>query len=178
MTNIATVVANVSGNSFVGLDTEVKVALKGGKANPMQGRVTKRTIGSSVMVFQNKNINGYAAMVERRLKSEGKNPKSFELGPRKWGERIPNTPLIKHTNKAGETKHYLEVIFLKSGSSTYYLDGKVIEKDQIEGLDDTDRTPTGQGGLEDQVIIRTYDVASLTKVRIDKTEYVGPFKYV
>lgn len=173
MTSISQVMANVSGTSFVGLDTEVKVALKGGKANPMQGRVTKRTTGSSVMVFQNKNSNAYAAMVQRRLEAEGK-PTTFELSPRKWGERVPNSPIVKHV-KDGVTKTYLEVIFLKAGDSKYYLDGKLIDKDQIQGLDDSDRAPTGQAGLENQVIIRTYDVASLTKVRIDKAEFVGPF---
>lgn len=177
MQNIATVLANVNGNSFVGLDTEVIVPLTGGRANNMQGRVTKRTTGSQVMVFQNKNTNGYEAMVQRRLVKEGKNPASFQLSPRKWGTRIPNTPIVEHTPaKEVNPKHYLEVIFLKAGTSEYFLDGQPIAKDQINGLK-ADPEPTGQGGLEDQVIIRTYDVASLTKVRIDGAEFVGPFFY-
>lgn len=51
MTNINDVLKNVNGSSFVGIDTETDVTLLGGKNNPMQGRVTKKTTGSSVMVF-------------------------------------------------------------------------------------------------------------------------------
>ncbi len=45
---------NVNGGSFVGIDTLTDVPLLGGKKNPQQGRVQKRTVGNQVMVFQNK----------------------------------------------------------------------------------------------------------------------------
>jgi len=157
--------SNVSGSSFVGIDTETEVKLKGGKGNPQQGRVTKLHTGASVMVFQNKNINGYDAMVRRRLEKEGKDPASFELGPRVWGERIPDSPFITHKGE-----YYLEVIFLKAGDSQYLLDGKPINKDDIEGLPE-ERDSGGQGGLENKVIIRTFKLSSIRKVRIDGAEH-------
>ena len=159
---------NVNGASFVGIDTETVVALTGGKGNPQKGRVTKVVTGSSVMVFQNKNANGYENMVERRLAAEGKDSKSFELGPRKWGTRITNTPFIEH-DKDGTTKHYLEVIFLNAGEVNYLLDGKPIDKVDVIGLPKP--RPSGQGGLENQVIIRSYALDSIRAIRIDKTEY-------
>lgn len=176
MTNMAQVLTAMNGAMFIGLDSEVEVTLTGGKKNPMQGRVTKRSTGNSVMVFQNKNGSSYAAMVQRRLVAEGKSAGDFTLSPRKWGERLPNTPVVRHDNKAGERKYYLEVIFLKAGKSEYFLDGKPIDKDDIEGLP-AKPEPTGQGGLENQVQIRTFAMDSILAVRCDKQEFKAPFHY-
>lgn len=155
-----TALQNVSGASFVGFDSLTVVALKGGKKNPMQGRVTKRMTGAQVMVFQNKNINGYEAMVQRRLAAEGKDPASFELGQRAWGERVPNMPIVEHK---GNT--YMEVIFLKPGNSVFLLDGAPIAKQDIEGLED--KAEGAQGGLDNKVVIRTFAADSITELRVD-----------
>jgi len=144
--------------------------LLGGKANPMQGRVTKVTQGANVMVFQNKTKNAYEAMVRRRLEQEGKNPDSFELGVRSWGSRIPNTPIIEH-EKDGDVKYYLEVIFLKPGATEYFLDGRRIKKEDIQGLKDVEVDETSQGGLDKKVVIRTISVDNITEVRIDGRAY-------
>lgn len=169
MTSIHTVFENVNGASFVGIDTEVVVTLKGGKSNSQQGRVTKVVTGSSVMVFQNNKQNGYANMVKRRLENEGKNPESFQLSERRWGEREAGTPFVTHK---GAT--YLEVIFLKAGKVTYLLDGKVINKDDVVGLPEK-KAASGQGGLDTIVIIRTFKLASVTAIRIDAQEFKAPF---
>lgn len=155
---------NVNGSSFVGLDTLTTPKLSGGKKNPQQGRVTKRMHSASVMVFQNKNINGYEAMVQRRLIAEGKDPVSFELGERTWGERIPNLPIVKH-EKDGTVKHYLEVIFLKPGKVEYLLDGNPIAKADVVGLNESEGGE--QGGLDNKVIIRTFAAENITALRID-----------
>lgn len=155
---------NVSGSSFVGIDTLTEVKLLGGKKNPHQGRVTKRMVGAQVMVFQNKNINGYEAMIERRLIQEGKDPTSFELGERAWGTRIPNMPIIEHF-KDGSTGYYLEVIFLKPGRTEYLLDGQPIAANLVIGLQE--KVEGEQGGLENKVVIRSFKAESITEVRID-----------
>lgn len=157
-------VAQINGASFVGLDTHTDVKLSGGKSNPMQGRVTKRMIGATVMSFQNKNFSAYEAMIQRRLTAEGKDPAKFVLGERAWGTRIPNMPIIEHF-KDGQTRYYLEVIFMKPGVTAYYLDGAPVTKADIVGLVDGE---TGeQGGLENKVIIRTFAADSITELRID-----------
>lgn len=156
---------NVNGSSFIGMDTEVEVKLSGGRSNPYQGRVTKQSIGASVMVFQNKKINGYNAMVHRRLEKEGKNSASFKLSPRVWGSRIEDTPFVVHKGE-----YYLEVIFLHPGKNQYLLDGKPIDKSSISGLP-KNSSPT-QGGLSDSVIVRVFKLSSIKSIRIDKTEYL------
>lgn len=160
---------NVSGASFVGIDTLTEVKLLGGKGNPMQGRITKGMVGAQVMVFQNKNINGYEAMVQRRLVAEGKNPATFELKPRAWGVRVPNMPIVEHF-KDGKTAYYLEVIFLKPGKVEYFLDGQHIDKADIIGLNE--KADVGQAGLDNAVIIRSFKAESITAVRIDETEWI------
>jgi hypothetical protein len=154
---------NVNGMTPIGLDTVTTPRLKGGKSNPHQGRVRKIMTGANVMVFQNKRVHGYDAMVKRRLVGEGKNPASFVLSPRKWGSRIPNTPFVSHNGNI-----YLEVIFLSAGTVSYTLDGNPIDRDDIEGLD-VNRKEAAQGGLHDKVIIRTFKAASINRVTINGT---------
>ena len=158
-------VSGLNGASFIGIDTVTNVKLKGGKKNDMQGRITKVVTMSSVMIFSNKNSNGYSNMVKRRLEQEGKDFESFEVKPRVWGQRIENTPLVLHKDE-----YYLEVIFLKSGKVEYKLDGQPIEKNNIVGL--SEKREGTQGGLNNKVIIRTYKVSSITGIRINNKDFI------
>lgn len=152
--------SKVNGATFISIDTETSVTLTGGKSNPHQGRVQKRTLGSNVMLFANKHINGYEAMVMRRLSQEGKDPESFVLSPRKWGMRVTGEPFVTHNERM-----YLEVIFMKAGKSTYFLDGQPIDKKDVIGL--TDKEEAEQGGLDKKVIIRTYAFDSIRALTIN-----------
>lgn len=155
----------VNGGSFIAIDTQTAVPLTGGKKNPHQGRIQKRTIGSSVMVFTNRLTNAYEKMVFRRLASEGKDPQSFELSPRAWGTRETGTPFVTHNENL-----YLEVIFLKAGETEYFLDNELIAKENIIGLKVTQEAE--QGGLDNKVIIRTFAQESIIGVTIDHRRYV------
>lgn len=159
--SVKNVLDAVNGATFAGLDTVTQVKLKGGKKNPFQGRVTKMTKGSTVMLFTNKNSNAYENMVKRRLEQEGKDPSSFELKARAWGQRVPNTPFVEH-----KEKQYLECVFIKGGKSVYLVDGEEIEKNQIEGLEDASVSEESQGGLENKVVIRTYAIDSIEEIRV------------
>ena len=153
-----------SGCQFVSLDTKTDVKLRGGKSNPLQGRVTKISKGNNVMIF--KSGVGYLNMVNRRLKKENK--PEFTPGPRVWGARVGDTPIIEHKGKK-----YLECIFLKAGETTYYLDGKPIPKSQIEEF--LPKASNGdQGGLEDKVVIRSFGFDSIIKITKSK-EVLEPF---
>lgn len=162
---LESILSTVNGATFIGMDTTTTPILTGGKKNPMQGRVRKHNTGANIMVFQNKNSNSYDNMVKRRLEKEGKDPVSFKLSPRKWGTRVPNMPIVEHKGE-----QYLEVIFLKTGRSSYTLDGQPIDKDSIEGLKDTSQND-GQGGLNDTVIIRTFKVSSIDRLKVSGKEY-------
>lgn len=166
MTNLATLLTDgINGANIVAIDTVTDVKLRGGKKNPHQGRVTKRVSGSNVMVFQNKSINGYDAMVKRRLTKEGKNPDTFVLSPRAWGKRLSGAPFVEHNGS-----YYVEVIFLHPGQTEYLLDGKLVDPATIEGMPAAKEEAT-QGGLDDKVIIRTYKADSIKSITINKQRY-------
>lgn len=163
---IAKVLENVKINSILGITTETPVTLKGGKKNPLQGHVTKRLISGNVMIFCNASSNGYENMVKRRLQKEGMPADSFQLGKRAWGERIPNTPFVFHKGNL-----YLETIFLKCPTKIEYLvDGKVTEKETIEGMPETVEEGK-QGGLVDKVVVRAYNTENIKAIRVDGQEF-------
>jgi len=164
-TKLEKILSTVNGATFISMDTTTVPKLLGGKNNPMQGRIRKHNTGANIMVFQNKNAHGYDNMVKRRLEKEGKSPELFKLSPRKWGQRVPNLPIVEHKGE-----QYLEVIFLQSGHSSYTLDGDYIDREDIEGLNDS--KPEGeQGGLSDKVIIRTFKVASIDRLKVGGKQY-------
>jgi len=166
--------SEVNGSTFISINTKTEPKLNKfykddsgeRQSNPHHGRIRKIMNGAHVMVFQNKMVNGYEAMVNRRLVQEGKDPSSFKLGERTWGSRIPNLPIVQHNDKL-----YLEVIFLKNGTSFHTLDGDVIDSVDIIGLPKTQHGE--QGGLKNKVVIRTFAVNSLTSIRINQKIYTN-----
>jgi hypothetical protein len=165
--NLTNILAEVNGASFISLDTTTTPTLLGGKANPMKGRIQKHNTRANIMVFQNKKANAYDNMVKRRLLAEGKDPDLFKLSPRAWGTRLQGTPLVEHKGAL-----YLEVIYLTSGQTSYTLDGQPIDKADIQGLNDKP-TEGKQGGLDNNVIIRTFKLDSVTRLSIGDKEYTA-----
>lgn len=166
--NIKDILDEINGATFLGIDTETFPKLTGGKKNIHKDKIKKIMKGASVEVFTNKNSNGYANMVNRRLEKEGKEP--FELKERVWGQRIPNTPVIEHNGK-----YYLEMIFLNSGNISYEYEENPINKDDIIGLPVSKEGE--QGGLEDKVSIRTISFDSIVGLRINGRNLKGKFVY-
>lgn len=172
-TQLIAAVQNVTGASFIGLDTLTEPSLRKthptagrGVPNPHYGRVTKRMTGANVMVFTNKNGSAYEGMVQRRLIQEGKDPTTFDLKPRAWGQRIPNMPIVEHF-KDGVMSYYLEVIFLRPGKVEWLLDNQPIQQSEIIGLPSSEVNEDAQGGLDNLVIIRSFKADSITELRID-----------
>lgn len=157
------IVSKINGVTFCSMDTVTNVALKGGKKNPHQGRVTKATSNNQIMIFTNQNSNGYENMVKRRLEAEGKDPDAFQVGPLPWGKRIPGTPLIEHNDST-----YIQVIFNKGGNSTYLLDGVPVDESRIEGLPEKKITAPESELLseENKVILRTFNIENIKSIRI------------
>lgn len=166
---------DISGATFVGMDTLTVVKLKGGRKNPFQGRLAKRMTGANVMVFGDVNSSAYVNMVRRRLAEEGKDPEDYQPQPLTWGQRIPGTAFIEHLGS-----HYVAVIFLRSGKIEYLLDGQTIDltvpplgvENWLE-IPERSFNPNGQGGLSEdkRVIPRCYKLASVIEARTDGQVY-------
>ena len=161
---------DIPGGTFVGIDTETVVKLPGGRSNPYQGRLTKRSTGANVSVYGNVHSSGYENKVKRNLAKEGKNPDEWQAKPLKWGKRIPGTAFIEHNGK-----YFVSVVFNHPGTVEYLLDGKPIDltvsplgSDNWLDIPERKVNPNGQGGLseENRVIPRTYKLDSILQVRI------------
>lgn len=159
---IKTEIDTIKGSSFISLDTVTDVKLTGGKKNPLQGRVQKKTSGANVMVFNDTEQNGYENMIKRRMEAEGKDSSTFTLGKRAWGQRIDQSPFIDHNGKK-----YLECIFMSPGKSVYLVDGVETPKDDIEGIPVHKENPDSQGGIENKVNIRAFSLDSISAIRIN-----------
>lgn len=163
--NLKNLISTIKGTTFAGLDTLTEVKLKGGKKNPFQGRVQKKTTGANVMLYNDSSANVYGNMVKKRMVQEGKDPETFELKPRAWGVRIDNSPFIEHKDK-----YYLECIFISPGKSVYLVDGVETPKDEIEGLETEKKvSETAQGRIENKIILRTFSLDSIQEVRLKGT---------
>lgn len=117
------------------------------------------------MISTNKNGSVYQRMVNRRLATEGKDA-TFKAQERKWGTRIDNTPFIEHNGAI-----YLEVFFIRSGATQFTLDGAQISKSDIIGMPKSTVSEESQGGLEDQVIIRTIKCDNIRSITCDHKTY-------
>lgn len=152
--NIELLVNQIKGCTFAGLDTFTPIKLRGGKSNPQIGQIFKSNVGSNVMLAAN-----YEAMINRRLEAEGVD-QNFTISPLKWGERIEQTPLIFHNDEV-----YLQTIFIKSGTVSYFQNLTEIAQDSIVGFPTPPQAPV-QAGLENKVIVRTYNIRHIQALRM------------
>ena len=158
--NIVQCLENKNGEINAIIDTITEVKLTGGKKNPFQGRVKKRTTGAKVLFSVGSNISIYEKLVREGLEKEGKDPNEFELKPRAWGKRIDASPFIEHNDK-----YYIECYFVSSGDTVYLVDDEVSDE-EIEGLPVKTVSEESQGGLEQKVIIRTFSLDSIERFEV------------
>lgn len=154
----------IQGATFASMDCKTKVTLTGGKKNSMQGRVTKQSDNNMVMLFTNKMCNAYENMVNRRRAREGQEP-NFAVEQLRWGAKVTGFPLITHKGKS-----YLQVIFLRRGEETYFLDGEPIAKEDIVGLKTNGLSGRQELDPSNAVIVRSYDLGSIRRLRMYKQE--------
>jgi len=147
--------SQVRNNAIGSITTLTGVKLTGGKKNPMQGRITKKGTGGSVMFFGNSKSNGYANMKNRRASKQDASTEKFVPKPRPWGNRINGTPLVFHKDKV-----YAECVFLHPQKTEYFLDGNPIAKSDIEGM----KKSSAKGSND--VILRTINIDNITTLKM------------
>ena len=146
---IQNILLKIEGCTFATIDSTTE---------PSKG-LTKITTGERVILFTNKNSSGYENMVKRRLVEAGKNPDNFVLGDPAWGERIPNSPLIKYKDN-----YYLQCIELARGQSKYFIGSREVSP---EGLMLKEHHSASQGlAKSDEVVVKQYKLSSINRIAL------------
>ena len=158
--SIIDLLINYNGHSFVGLTTLTDARAKK-TGNPF-GKILKKTRLLANIGFH------YANSLNSQAKREGKEI-DFDIKPRRWGVRLPNTPLVEHKGK-----HYLEYKAENVQSVEYFTEkGEQIEKSQIEEFLPQKRHSSTQKELDKKIILRDVAIENIISLRISKNVYLG-----
>lgn len=148
----------LNGAAPVGLSIRTEYRMKGGVSCPYKGRVVKETDLAGFVGFN------YQRAVNKRRVMEGGDP-TFVPSPRKWGERIPGTPLVEHNGE-----FYLEYTPLHYRASRLVLDGCPVtegsqaEKDIVAWRADRSDNAAHQG-LTKEFAVRTVALKNIRSIR-------------
>lgn len=138
--------ASHKGALIIGFDSATIPDLKGGKKNPMQGRITKVMTGATAMLNRDYEKSRNNQLVAAGFKA------TFEVKPRRWGiYPMAGLPVITNIDKKGDFNIYLNTSVLRAGKVHYLLDGQPIDKNKIEGLKDSVGTGIATDEVEKQL---------------------------
>jgi hypothetical protein len=160
------ILQNLGACKFVSITAETVPSLKSPKTNGLvnpdgSSRIVKR---SKVTLATGDNMD-YKSIVNGRLKKQGENEVA-EVQPRKWGERVPNTPFVMHKGQL-----YLETLILGVSDTRYFLDGQEVKKSDIaQFLSEKPNSDTYDLGSF-APIWRDYKLANIREITTDKQTY-------
>ena len=126
------------------------------------------------LCLKQSHVNGfigwnYENAVSRQQIREG-GEGTFQVKPRKWGERVVGTPLVEHK---GNT--YLELKVEKVVKTDYFQvdDGKITpcQKGDIAHLMRKPSPNGGHQGVTKEIILRDYDLSNIVELRIGGVVY-------
>jgi len=128
--------------------------------NPYYKKVMKRQKSNVFINFSYENA------VNKALTKEGKDAE-FEAQPRKWGQRVPGTPLVLHNGA-----YYLTARFLNNEPKVVLLnEGVEIERDVVAEFI-PEKTSTGNQGLENEIVVRDFSINNIKEIQFGGTKYI------
>ncbi len=128
--------------------------------NPYHNQIMKRQKSNVFINFSYENA------VNKALTKEGKEA-DFEAKPRKWGVRVPGTPLVLH-----EGAYYLTARFLDNEPKVEYLkEGKLIDKALFESFI-PEKKSSGSQGLDKAIIVRDFTISNILEIQFGGTKYI------
>ena len=137
--------------------------------NPYHEKIIKRQKSNVFINFD------YAKSVNAKLVKEGKTP-DFVAKPRKWGTKLPGTPIVFHAEKQ---KYYLETRFLGNEPKIeYFLLNENGAKENTEKslfeqfLKPSPPSSSENQGLEEAVVLRDFDIANIYSIAVDGKTYI------
>lgn len=143
--------SKIKGTTFVSIETKTVPKLK---SNPFT-RLEKvsKVAGAIGFIYENS--------VNNQREKEGLN-KDFKAKPRKWGVKIPHTPLVKNKDK-----YYLEMK-VQNSSSDYFENNQRIPLDKVVPYM---YTGSSRQNVSKEVILRDYLIDNITRIKLNKEEY-------
>lgn len=132
--------------------------------NPLVGRVTKVSRVNGMIGF------AYANSVNNQRLRESDDAALFEALPRKWGERIAGTPVVRHVGKTGVPEFYLELKVERSLGHEYRVDGMPVPDETVECWLPK-RVEGARQEVAKPVILRDYALRSIRKITLGGVEY-------
>ncbi|KKL53560.1 hypothetical protein LCGC14_2274200 [marine sediment metagenome] len=156
---LAHYLSNKKGARIVTIVTETDP----GKSKKYKGIVKKQSYVNGIINFN------YENSVNRQREREGNIP-DFQVKPRKWGERVKNTPLITHKGNI-----YLEMKVQKVLRTEYFIQNKygILVLTTHEKIKQYLRKKNNQSQQEltKQVILRDYKLGSIIGLVMDSITY-------
>ena len=122
------------------------------KKNPYKKRVKKLSYLNGMLGAQ------YGSCVERVAKRAGiDNPPPIQ--PRKWGERVKGTPLVKHKDQ-----YYLEYLPIRKLQEQFILDNRPATPEEMEDIKQymKENEPPPKG-----VVWRNYRLDHLESIKVE-----------
>jgi hypothetical protein len=133
-------------------------------------------IDGEMNVYKLARVNGvinwvYEKAVNDQRRRENKTP-DFRAFPRIWGTRLRGLPFVIHTNKAGDTHHYLEVKIENPIEERYYTARRNV-RIPYENIDKYLVKPgLDRQEVESPIILRDYRLDHILAIKIDGAGYV------
>jgi len=148
---LVSMLENVSGNTFVNIETET---------------IPKTKKGCSFNLKRLSSISGcigfnYTNSVNHQRQKEGLS-EDFKAVARVWGNRIKGTPIVEHKGKK-----YIEVK-VQSATSDFFSNSTRISLDKV--IPWLYNSETRQG-VDNEVVVRDYKIENITRIKINKEEY-------
>jgi hypothetical protein len=161
---LADLLMTIRGAKIVALETRTEPRLlakhpASGAPNPFKGNVVKISRVNGIINWR------YGNSVNRQRVREGLAP-DFAAVPRKWGVRVPGTPLVEHDGRT-----YLELKVERFMEQRYESrDGRELNFASVEAY--LPSRSAGRQGVTREVIVRDYDLASIVSMRLDGVIYL------
>ena len=155
---VVEVIKSVKTSTIVTIDAETEVKVP--KSNPYYGAMKRNRINGQIGFY-------YGNAVNNELGREDK-PMDFKPQMAKWQKPTDSRNLV--TN-ADETKLYLYIRVLSSGSPTYSLNGVGVSREVIAPYLPEHRTPHTQDNLDKEVVVRTFSLDNIISIKMLGEEY-------
>lgn len=127
--------------------------------NPYDG-IMKMTVNRGYL-----NGRYIDAVNEQRIKEGKKN--DFESKPLPWGDKeVSNGSIINHPNGPK-----LMVIKVENLATEYIHNSDIVTKEELEPFI-SDRKKSSRQGVEKDVVVRTFNVSSIRKIRVGANEFI------